>query len=107
MNKKDVWLLAAIVVIVLMLGITLTTILQQKKSTSAVQEASKIAEIDKLLANGIEGTAVEKIEALARKDLSAANYIRLMKRAWSISRRSSNYDLYNNVSQAALEAYPA
>ena len=107
MNKKDVWLLAAIVVIALMLGLTLATILQQKKSTSAIQEAVKIAEIDKLLANGIEGTAADNIEALARKDLSAASYIRLLKRAWQISRRTTNYDLYNRVSRAALEAYPA
>jgi predicted Zn-dependent protease len=107
MNKKDVWLLAAIVVIAVILGLTLTTILQQKKSTSAIQEADKIAEIDRLLANGIDRTAVENIEALARKDLSAASYIRLLKRAWQISRRTTNYDLYNDVSQAALKAYPA
>ncbi|MDZ7793302.1 MAG: hypothetical protein U5P10_06295 [Spirochaetia bacterium] len=107
MNKKDLWLLAAIVVIAVMLGLTLTTILQQKKSTSAIQEADKIAEIDRLLANGIEQTAVENIETLARKDLSAASYIRLIKRARQISRRSTNYDLYNYVSRAALEAYPA
>jgi len=107
MNKKDVWLLAAIVVIALMLGLTLAAILQEKKSTSAIQEANKIAEIDRLLANGIDRTAVENIEALARKDLSAASYIRLIKRSWQISRRTSNYDLYNYVSQAALEAYPA
>lgn len=107
MNKKDVWLLGAIVVIAVMLGLTLTTILQQKKSTSAIQEADKIAEIDRLLAKGIEGTAVENIESLARKDLSAASYIRLIKRAYQVSRRNTNYDLYNYVSQAALEAYPA
>jgi len=107
MNKKDGWLIVAIIVIAAMLIVTVTLILEQKKSTDALQESAYISEIDSLISKGALETAEESILELARKDLSAASYIRLLKRAYSISRHTTSYSLFNSVTGTALAAYPA
>ncbi len=107
MNKKDVWLTVAIIAIALMLVFTIATILDHKNSTTALQEARKIEEIDNLITKGATKAAEESIVELSEKDLSAASYIRLIKRAWQISRWRDSYEVYNRVTAAAVNAYPA
>lgn len=107
MNRKDAWLTLAIIVIALILALTVITILQKRKSTDALQEAARIQEIDSLISKGATKAAEERIIVLAAKDLSAASYIRLLKRAWQISGGTGSYELYNRVAAAAEKAYPA
>ena len=107
MNKKDVWLTAAIIAIALMLVFTIATILDHKKSTTALQEARRIEEIDSLITKGATKAAEDSIIELSAKDLSAASYIRLIKRAWQISRWRDSYEIYNRVTSAAANTYPA
>jgi hypothetical protein len=107
MNNKDVWLTFAILVIALILAFTIVTILQKQKSTDALQESARLQAIDRLLSKGATKAAEESIIKLAAKDLSAASYIRLIKRTWQISASTDSYELYNRVTAAAAKAYPA
>ncbi len=107
MTKKDVWLILSVIALALLLALTLAAILEEKKSTSALQEAERIEAIDNLISKGAEKAAEESIGDLAAKDLSAASFLRLIKRAWQISRRNDSYEVYNRVTAAAVAAYPA
>ncbi len=107
MNKRDVWLILAVITVALLLALTVAVILDEKNNTSALQETHRIEAIDSLISKGATQAAEESIIDLASKDLSAASFIRLLKRAWQISRWNDSYAAYNRVSAAAVEAYPA
>ncbi len=107
MNRKDVWLSVSIILIAILLAMTIAAILYQKKSTSALQEAAYIDEIDSMLSKGATQAAEESVLDLSQKDLSAAHYIRLLKRAWQISEQTKSYDTFNKVAQSSTNAYPA
>ena len=92
MDRKDVWLSISIILIATVLAMTIAAILHQKRSTSALQETAYIEEIDRMLSTGATQAAEESILNLSQKDLSAAHYIRVLKRAWRIAEQKETYD---------------
>jgi tetratricopeptide (TPR) repeat protein len=107
MNKKDRTLTAGIAVLSLLLVLTLVFIFQEKKKSSLQQENLELQRIDELLSGGYGEDASRAVRDLAKKDLSAVSYIRLLKRAYRLAAFEGNQELLFETAEKAYQKYPS
>ena len=107
MTKKDTVLLAAIILLAAALTATVLYIRSAKQERISESYIEILREIDSHLREGYTDKAASSILSLARTDVSAATYLQLLKRAYSIAGREDEYETFLEVARLGHEAYPA
>ena len=106
MYKTETFLVSAIITLLILLSVTIGFIFHEKKQTSLHTENQSIERIDEYLEKGYRDEAETAILKLSRKELSTASYLRLMKRAWHLTRADGfNSTLFLRVSERAYRSF--
>lgn len=106
MNKTDLVLLVAVLVVALALGATIFFIVQAREERVVQSSKEIIEEIDSQLERGYMNQARDTMERLARSDVSAATYLMLLKRADILRKQTESWELFLEIARRGHEGYP-
>jgi len=104
-NKTDTLLLIAVLVVALALGATIFFIYQAREERVLSSSREAIEEIDMQLERGYMSQAADTIEKLAKNDISAAAYLRLLKRTDILRRQTGSWELFKTVTREGHRSY--